>query len=55
MGADAPAGGAESLKPGTTVAIIFDTKFAGDKRAAEEVSMEYEKDGIWRVAGYFIR
>jgi hypothetical protein len=54
-GAAAPAADGGELKPGATVAIIFDTKFAGNKQANEEVSMEYEKDGIWRVAGYFIR
>ena len=56
IGADAPTTpGAGDLKPGATVAIIFDTKFAGNKHANEEVAVEYEKDGIWRVAGYFIR
>jgi Protein of unknown function (DUF4019) len=56
ISAEAPAGdGAEPLKTGATVAIIFATKFAGDKTVNEEVTVEYEKDGIWRVAGYFIR
>jgi hypothetical protein len=37
------------------VSIIFDTKFAGGKSANEEVTLIRENDGIWRVAGYFIR
>lgn len=40
---------------GMQIAILFDTKFAGNKDATEEVTMIYEKDGLWRVAGYFIR
>ena len=55
IGAEAPTSDGGELKPGATVAILFDTKFAGSKEANEEVSVEYEKDGIWRVAGYFIR
>ena len=42
-------------KQGLQVAILFDTKFAGNKQAAEEVSVVLEKDGLWRVAGYYIR
>jgi Protein of unknown function (DUF4019) len=42
-------------KEGTQVAIMFDTKFAGEKQAAEQVTMVLEKDGLWRVAGYYIR
>ena len=56
IGAEAPTSdGSDGLKPGAKVSILFDTKFAGNKLANEEVSVEYEKDGIWRVAGYFIR
>jgi hypothetical protein len=55
VGAEAPTSDGGDLKPGATVAIIFDTKFAGSKNGHEEVSVEYEKDGVWRVAGYFIR
>ena len=56
IGSQSPASdGTESVKAGATVAIIFTTKFAGDKPANEEVTVEFEKDGIWRVAGYFIR
>jgi len=42
-------------KPGTEVAILFETKFAGNKKASEELTMVLEKDGIWRTAGYYIR
>ena len=42
-------------KPGTEVAILFETKFAGNKSAQEEVTMVLEKDGIWRTAGYYIK
>jgi hypothetical protein len=45
----------KSLKVGMQVAILFDTKFAGNKQATEELTMVMEKDGLWRVAGYFIR
>jgi hypothetical protein len=41
--------------PGTEVSIIFSTKFAGSKQATEEMTMVLENDGIWRVAGYFIK
>ena len=44
-----------SAKEGMQIAIMFDTTFAGNKRASEEVSMVLEKDGLWRVAGYYIR
>ena len=40
---------------GTEVAIMFDTTFAGSKQAQEEITMVLEKDGIWRVAGYYIK
>jgi hypothetical protein len=42
-------------KPGMKVAILFDTKFAGNRKAAEEVTMVLEQDGIWRVASYYIK
>jgi ribosomal protein S17E len=34
---------------------MFDATFAGNKQAQEEVTMVLEKDGVWRVAGYYIR
>ncbi len=40
---------------GSRITILFETHFAGDKTVAEEVMLEREKDGVWRVAGYFIR
>ena len=49
---DDPTGAA---KEGMQIAILFDTKFAGSKRATEEMSVVLEKDGLWRVAGYHIR
>jgi Protein of unknown function (DUF4019) len=42
-------------KPGVEVAILFETTFAGNKQAQEEVTMVLENDGIWRVAGYYIK
>jgi len=42
-------------KPGTEVAILFETKFAGNKKASEEVTMVLEKDGIRRTAGYYVK
>jgi len=51
----APDQGDTAVKVGTEVAILFDTVFAGQKQAQEEVTMVLEKDGIWRVAGYYIK
>ena len=42
-------------KVGTEVAILFESTFAGKKQAQEEMNMVLEKDGIWRVAGYYIK
>jgi len=53
--APAPDQSDAQMKPGTEVAILFDATFAGNKQAQEEVTMVLEKDGIWRVAGYYIR
>jgi hypothetical protein len=50
-----PDQGDTPAKPGAEVAILFDATFAGDKQAREEVTMVLEKDGIWRVAGYYIK
>ncbi len=41
--------------PGEQIVILFDTKFAARKVATEEITMIRESDGIWRVAGYYIR
>jgi hypothetical protein len=51
----APDQGDPTPKPGAEVAILFDAAFAGNKQAQEEITMVYEKDGVWRVAGYYIR
>ncbi|MFO1313504.1 MAG: DUF4019 domain-containing protein [Burkholderiales bacterium] len=42
-------------KPGAEVSILFDTTFAGSRKAQEEITMVLEKDGVWRVAGYYIK
>jgi len=42
-------------KEGAQMSILFDTKFVRNRQATEELLMELEKDGLWRVAGYFIR
>ena len=45
----------QAPKPGAEVVIMFEATFAGNKQAQEEVTMVLEKDGIWRVAGYYIK
>jgi hypothetical protein len=54
---DMPAPDAEQagVKPGTEVSILFETEFAGNKQAVEEITMVLEKDGVWRAAGYYIK
>jgi hypothetical protein len=42
-------------KEGMKIGILFDTSFAGNKKATEEITMVFEKDGLWRVTGYYIR
>lgn len=46
--------------PGTTsqgefASLVFRTSFANQPDARETVTLERESDGVWRVAGYFIR
>jgi len=41
-------------KEGAQITIMFETTFARDRKASEEIVMELEKDGLWRVAGYHI-
>lgn len=41
--------------PGEQIVILFDTKFVANKVATEEITMVREPDGLWRVAGYYIR
>jgi len=40
---------------GEYVVILFDTSFANKKSAVETVVSMLEKDGKWRVSGYFIK
>jgi uncharacterized protein DUF4019 len=40
---------------GTFVIAQFDTSFENMKYARETVTFEKEADGVWRVAGYFIK
>ncbi len=40
---------------GEYVVIRFQTSFANKKSAIETVTPMLDKDGIWRVSGYFIR
>ena len=35
--------------------MLFDTRFANKQDAVETVTLVKEQDGVWRVAGYFIR
>jgi hypothetical protein len=44
-----------AIAPGTKVVILFTSSFAGKKAVTEEMTMVYEKDGIWRMASYYIR
>ena len=40
---------------GEYVILQFDTSFADKKAAIETVTPMKDKDGKWRVAGYFIK
>jgi hypothetical protein len=40
---------------GEYVVIQFDASFENKKAAVETVTPKLEKDGTWRVSGYFIR
>jgi len=42
-------------KEGAQISILFETTFVRDRKANEEMVMELEQDGLWRVAGYHIR
>ena len=50
-----PSDPAGAAKPGMKIAIHFDTKFAGNRKATEEVTMLLESDGMWRPVGYYIQ
>ena len=44
------------LPDGDYAIVEFKTTFASGKRAAEQLTWQYDADGrIWRVAGYYIR
>lgn len=40
---------------GEYVVIQFDTSFQNKKKAVETVTPMLDKDGVWRVSGYYIR
>ena len=40
---------------GEYVVVQFDTRFQNGPLASETITSEREKDGAWRVAGYWIR
>lgn len=40
---------------GEYVVIQFETKFANKSQAVETITPQKEKDGQWKVSGYFIR
>jgi uncharacterized protein DUF4019 len=40
---------------GEYVQILFETNFATKNQARETVTLERERDGVWRVMGYLIR
>ena len=40
---------------GEYVIILFDTSFSNKKSAIETVTPMLEKDGSWRVSGYYIK
>jgi hypothetical protein len=44
-----------ALPPGVKIVILFQGKSARRKDVEEEMTMVYEKDGIWRMASYYIR
>ena len=41
--------------PGEYVIVQYDTVFDGPQGAVETATVMHEKDGSWKVAGYFIR
>ncbi len=43
------------LTPGAKVVILFRGAFARKPQVEEEMTMVYEKDGVWRMASYYIR
>jgi hypothetical protein len=41
--------------PGTYVVLVYRSSFAKLTAAREQVTVAREKDGAWRVVGYFVR
>ena len=41
--------------PGEYVVIEYETSFANRKNAIERVTPMKDRDGVWRVSGYYIR
>jgi hypothetical protein len=41
--------------PGKYVVVVYATDFAGRRAAKEVITPMLEKDGRWRVSGYYIR
>jgi len=41
--------------PGEYVIVQYDTVFDGPQSAVETATAMHEKDGSWKIAGYFIR
>jgi glucose/arabinose dehydrogenase len=44
-----------SAPPGEYVLLQYDSSFEGLPKAAEVFTLTLEKDGKWRVVGYFVR
>lgn len=42
-------------RPGKYVVVVYATDFAGRRAAKEVITPMLEKDGRWRVSGYYIR
>ncbi|ALC15868.1 hypothetical protein DSOUD_1084 [Desulfuromonas soudanensis] len=46
---------AKDSPEGEYIVVTFDTSFERKKDASEIVTVTLDTDGVWRVAGYFIR
>ena len=45
----------DGMPSGEFAMLLYRTAFAQQSTASETVTLEREKDGAWRVVGYFIR
>ncbi len=52
---EADAVNAASVWLSITVVIQYDTSFQNKASAIETVTPSLEKDGVWRVSGYFVK